>query len=98
MIKIKTKTAALAILGLLALQTQCFIVDPSSVSRYVDLEGSYGKLLKFIKSGGHDKHKNTPDFYEKHGSNAVGHCGPALAPHAWKMLGFTVASMKGPTT
>lgn len=80
---------------------RCSMPHPAAKHRVVDfnLKDTYKNLIHYIKSGGHDEHKNSEEFIQASNAvaeeNGIGHCGAALAPHAWKMFGFTVAELKG---
>jgi hypothetical protein len=86
------------ILLCLVVSVSTTIPDPVSKERVVHMKDTYGKLVKYVKSGDHDKVKNQGGFYEIENDNGLGHCGTGVAPEAWKFLGYTVASIIDTTT
>jgi hypothetical protein len=87
----------ISIIATLLITIQARIVDPSSNYRVVEMEQTFQKLVDFIKSGSHEKYRNTDDFNENHYNAALGKCGPGVEPQAWKFLGYTVAQIKDTT-
>ena len=75
------------------------IVEPHLKNRTVHMDNTYSKLIDYIKSGAHDKYRNTDFFIKNHtqGSNKIGSCTPGLEPAPFKFGGHVVAAINEAT-
>lgn len=99
--KVTAIKALLLIIALASVESK--LPHPAAKLREVHFNqvDTFKHLAEYIRSGAHDQHKNTKEFIEATDAvaeqNALGTCGTALAPHAWKFMGFTAANFKDTT-
>jgi hypothetical protein len=93
-----SKFLAIALIAILSLQmVSSRIEEPHAMYREVEMDQTYQKLIDYVKSGAHDRYKNSDYFHENHQNETIGKCGPGVEPHPWKFLGYTVAQLNDQT-
>ena len=103
---LKNLLLAVALIGCLLSSATCDIPQPNSKHRKVDMEGTWIKLLNFVKNGHHDQYKNSENFIKNYTKapepiegqeNSLGTCVPGLEPQPFKFGGLIVATINEAT-